>query len=521
MNFRCTLFACFALLLCISGCDTTKKITDKGSKDDGKIELIFLQINDVYEIAPLPGDDVGGLARVATVRKELLAENPNTFTVLSGDFLSPSLIGTLKYEGKRIRGKQMVDALNAVGVDYITFGNHEFDIRESELLERLGETRSDWVSTNVLHNKNGELVPFQTIVNGQWTDIPEHLVKTVSDDDGTQINVGYFGITLPSNQQDYVHYDDFTFKSVEAVGKLKSQTDLIVAITHVDIKDDLAIAGLLPDISLVMGGHDHDNMIHKVGNTIVAKADANAKTVYIHRVLYNKNSKVAIINSELKKIDNTLVEDPEVKAVVDKWVKIADDAFADEGFDQTQEVFFAREPLDGRESSIRNKSTNLGLLIAKAMTKSTDLATDCALFNSGSVRVDDQLSGKVTQYDVLRTLPFGGGILIVEMKPRLLKKLLEIGEGNKGTGGFLQRDRADYKLEGKQWMINGEPLDFNRNYKVLLTDFLLTGLETNMGFLTPENPDIVNIIDPDENNEEDLRNDIRQALIHYLLSINH
>ncbi|MEZ4892295.1 MAG: hypothetical protein R2778_04685 [Saprospiraceae bacterium] len=29
------------------------------------------------------------------------------------------------------------------------------------------------------------------------------------------------------------------------------------------------------------GGHDHDNQIHHIGSTVVTKADANAKTVYV------------------------------------------------------------------------------------------------------------------------------------------------------------------------------------------------------------------------------------------------
>ena len=106
------------------GCDASKKTA---GGDDGIIEIQFLQLNDVYDIGPGQGDNLGGLARVATIRKELLAKNPNTYTVLAGDFISPSVVGTLKYEGKRIRGKQMVESLNALGLDWVVFGNHEFD----------------------------------------------------------------------------------------------------------------------------------------------------------------------------------------------------------------------------------------------------------------------------------------------------------------------------------------------------------------------------------------------------------
>src|SRR5689334_16885147 len=108
-------------------------------KDDGKISITFLQLNDVYEIAPLEKGTVGGMARVATVRKQLLSQNPNTCTVLSGDFLFPSAMGTIAYEGKAIKGRQMVEAMNAAGIDLVTFGNHEFDLKEAELKDRINE----------------------------------------------------------------------------------------------------------------------------------------------------------------------------------------------------------------------------------------------------------------------------------------------------------------------------------------------------------------------------------------------
>jgi 2',3'-cyclic-nucleotide 2'-phosphodiesterase (5'-nucleotidase family) len=76
------------------------------SSSKSTVNVTFLHLNDVYEIAPLEGGKVGGMARVATVRKELLAQNPNTITLLAGDFLNPSLIGTFKHEGKVLKANK-------------------------------------------------------------------------------------------------------------------------------------------------------------------------------------------------------------------------------------------------------------------------------------------------------------------------------------------------------------------------------------------------------------------------------
>lgn len=116
---------------------------------DGRIHVTILHFNDIYEITPVSGGKEGGIARVATLRKQLLARNPNTITTLGGDLFSPSAIGTAQFEGDRLAGRQMVDVLNHLQLDYATFGNHEFDVKESQFNQRMQEAKFTWVSSNV------------------------------------------------------------------------------------------------------------------------------------------------------------------------------------------------------------------------------------------------------------------------------------------------------------------------------------------------------------------------------------
>src|SRR3954469_17786315 len=146
---------CVITVLVAASCRTAKNITTAPpavtAKDDGKIEVVFVQVNDVYEIAPVAGGKEGGMARVATLKSQYKSINPNTFLVISGDFVSPSVYNSLQYQGKRIRGAQMIESMNAAGMDIAVFGNHEFDISEKELQERINESRFLWVSTNTYH----------------------------------------------------------------------------------------------------------------------------------------------------------------------------------------------------------------------------------------------------------------------------------------------------------------------------------------------------------------------------------
>ena len=66
------------------GC-TENGAVGRGTGDVVSVTLI--QMNDVYEITPVAGGKEGGLARVATLRKQLLSQNANTVTILAGDLL--------------------------------------------------------------------------------------------------------------------------------------------------------------------------------------------------------------------------------------------------------------------------------------------------------------------------------------------------------------------------------------------------------------------------------------------------
>jgi 5'-nucleotidase len=134
---------------------------------------------------------------------------------------------------------------------------------------------------------------------------------------------------------------------------------------------------------------------------------------------------------------------------------------------------------------------------------------ELAIFNGGSVRIDDEIPpGPITEYDVIRILPFGGKVVAVEMRGRLLKQVLDQGQANKGTGGYLQTTKVGWSNEQDNWLINGKPLDQRRNYKVAISDFLITGNEQGLSYLNQHNSDLQVL--------NDNVNEVRRALINQL-----
>ncbi|WP_207497157.1 bifunctional metallophosphatase/5'-nucleotidase [Aridibaculum aurantiacum] len=499
--------ACF---LAVASCKTTGYVPSNAN-DDGKIEVVFVQVNDVYEIQPLAAGKEGGMARVAALKKEYKQQNPNTFLVMAGDFLSPSVYNSLQYQGKRIRGKQMVEAMNVAGMDYAVFGNHEFDITENELQDRINESGFMWIASNTFHKTNGQVQPFRRTSGGPA--FPETHIMHVKDADGTTAKIGFIGLTLPFNRADYVSYTDVMTTAKTLYNRIKDSVDAVVALTHLLVEDDQKLAKEIPGLALIMGGHEHNMRFVKEGKVYITKAHANAKSAYVNKLLINRKNGKVTVTPQLRYIDETIGFDSLTNIVVNKWTDIAEKNYSSLGFDARAVVMKSGEPLDGREEFLRKQPTNLTRLIVKAMHEAAPQA-DVAIVNSGSIRVDDILPVPVTQYDIIRSMPFGGGIREVDMKGNLLIQTLETGRKNTGIGGYLLHSEFVTYNNGT-WMINNASIDPNKTYRVAISDFLLTGKEANMDFLNEKNKDIVKVY-PAETSTSNSLSDIRLAIVRYL-----
>lgn len=474
------------------------------------IEFIILQMNDVYEIAPLEGGASGGLARVASLKKQLLRENPNTIAVLSGDFLSPSFIGTLRMEdGDRIAGLQMVETLNAMGLDYVTFGNHEFDLSDPDLLQkRIDQSSFQYVTANAFRQEDGEVRPFTQ----KGDPVPPYLVRQFRNAQGDVLRLGITGVVLPFNQQDYVSYTpvEETFRGV--YGELQNTADLVLVLSHLLAEQDIALAKAVPGPFLFAGGHDHVNMSFYVENTVITKADANAKTVYVHRGKYYPCSGTATLTSTLVEIDDSIPEDPATGQVVEKWLGMVDETARRMGFDPARKLGETAGILECTEAAVRSRPTNCGRLTTRALEAVWPDA-DVYLVNSGSIRLDDNIDGTITEYDVLRLYPFGGPVVMMELKGAELSKLLQIGLfTNRTNGGYFQTLYVD--PAGNTFSVREKPIDSNKTYRVVLPKFVAEGRESNLGFLADYEftaPESFTV-----SGGKTVQNDIRNIVIYFL-----
>ncbi|MCT0225162.1 bifunctional UDP-sugar hydrolase/5'-nucleotidase [Synechococcus sp. CS-1328] len=492
-----------------------------------RIELQLVQLNDVYEITPIPGGG-GDLAQVAGLVRQLRARNPRTLVLLAGDFLSPSAVGTAVVEGRRLDGRQMVAVLNALGLDQATFGNHEFDLAEGPFRDRLREARFGWISSNV-NDTAGRSFPGV---------VRQRLIE-LRGSGGASLRLGLLGVTLPSNPAAYVRYSDAVASATSQAQGLRQQgADVVVALTHQALAQDQQLASSAAPIDLILGGHEHENLLQlrfrnpavqgsaaeltaaggpaaapalpppgcRPAGVPIAKADANARTVWLHTLAYVTVSRCLEIESSLLPVDGRWPSDPAVARQADHWLQKAEAAFRRQGLEPERVIGISGVLLDGRDGPVRSGSTTLTRLITAAM-RAADPASAAALLNAGAIRLDDVLPpGPIREMEVIRALPFGGGLSRVDLDGGLLQRVLEVGVTNRGSGGYLQVDGAALGVDGR-WWLDGEPLDPGRRYRVVLPDFLLTGQEVNLGFLR-QGAAGVEVIGP--------AGDLRQAVIRWL-----
>ncbi len=453
--------------------------------------LTIVHFNDVYEIGPVEGGRVGGLARVATLINGLRQTQAPVMTTLGGDYLSPSALATARIDGEPIAGRQMVDVLNALGLEWATLGNHEFDLAEPAFHARLAESRFRIVTSNV------------TDLNGVPFPHTEPFAVVPVQVGGRALKIGLLGVTIDSNPRPWVRYLPVVESAKAAIGKM-GPVDAVVALTHLSLQGDQELVMAVPEIDVALGGHEHENwLLYRGPNlTPIVKADANVRSLAVVSLTFGAAGARPTVGVRLLPVTSDVASDPAVDAEVTRWTTTAFNAFKRDGFTPERVVATLTEPLDGRESSVRNRPGNLTALITDALNAEAG-GVDVAIMNGGSIRIDDELPpGPVTEYDVIRVLPFGGNIVTLSMGGSLLARVLDVGATNQGTGDYLHA--RGVSRQGTRWMVQGNPLNPAVRYTVATTDFLMSGREVNLNFLTRTHPLVRDV--------KDLR-DIRIALI--------
>ena len=423
-------------------------------------QLTLLQVNDVYSTIPING--VGGLARVATVKQRLSANGHPVLLLLAGDFLSPSVASTV------FKGAQMVATLNAAGLDYATFGNHEFDFGIDVLKARMAESSFSWIVSNVVDAKTGgpigKAVPY-----------------AVRDIGG--LKVGFIGLCIttssiaPAVRDQFRFIDPMTSAATYLPMLKRDGANVIVAITHLQFADDRALAQKFPQIDLVIGGHEHYPLTAAEGRTLISKAGSDSAFVARVDILRRTPPAGGLERFfELIPVTSAIPDEPKTAAV-------AADYEARLGKELETVIGTSTATLDATNARLVGE-TALGNLIADGLRE--DLDADVGLANAGGARGSRiYAAGPLTRRTLLSIHPFGNIACKIAVTGRVLREALEHGVSRLpfGDGRFPQLSGVTMKVDVKapsgsrvsDVRVNSQPLDPNKTYTVALPDFVMEG----------------------------------------------
>lgn len=426
------------------------------------IHITLLQLNDVYQLAPDKPSDNGGFARIATLKKRIQAENPNTLLILAGDTLSPSPGAKLFY------GKQMVDLWNQAGLDLATLGNHEFDFGDDILLQRLKESRFQWVIANVVDKSTGK--PFGNLM--------PYVIKEING-----VKVGFFGLLTPdtknaSSAGPNVEFTDPTYAACATVSKMRREgAQAIVAITHLSLEEDKKMArNMNHSVALVMGGHEHTFIQSIANGTPIYKVGSDAVTLGRYDLWFDPATKqLQSIDVQMIPVDQTIPDDPQLQTTVKAYLNQIE-AGLGETIGQTT------VPLNALQADNRAEETNLGNFLADAYR--AKLKTDIALLNGGSIRSNKTYpAGPITRKDISNILQFAGPVLKVEITGKTLKEALENGVSRLGeeAGRFPQISGFKFTYDGSKPVgsrissvsVNSQPLNAGKVYTLAVPAYLV------------------------------------------------
>ena len=431
--------------------------------DEPTVTVTLLHVNDVYQFTPVDFGARGGLARLSTLRKRVLAESPNTLFLLAGDTLGPSVESTFH------KGKQMIDAWNALGVDFAVLGNHEFDFGPDVLRQRIQQSHFTWLGANVMDKQTRRT----------FDDTPPFVIREVGG-----VKIGLFGVLLGKTKYSSkpgpdVYFTDTCQTAREVVPQMRAQgAQVIIGLTHLFVAEDKVLARCAP-IDLIIGGHEHVLMQAVSNGTPIVKMSSEAREmgrVTLH--VGTQSGKLRSMDFEVIPVTPEVPEDP---------------AFADAMRPYATMMAELAEPvgrttvaLDAVEDDNRTRETNLGSFIADAYAHAT--GAELGLVNGGAIRSDSVLRpGPLTRRDVLAIHPFPDSVVSIEVTGQVLREALENGVSRSaeedGPGRFPQVSGMSYAFDvcrpaGERIVsvrVHGEPLEPQRTYTLATNSFLSGG----------------------------------------------
>ena len=461
----------------------------------------------------------GGVAYLASLVSQLKATNSFTTVVGAGD-----MIGGAPLVSSLFHHEPSIEALNRLGLEFSSVGNHEFDAGRAELLRmqkggcfpgadaetcRNGEftgAQFRYLAANVIDRATGRSF------------LPGYAVKKYASAGGRSVEIAFIGLVLegtpglvlPSGIEGLDFIDEADAANA-LVPELRARgIESIVVLIHEggytaqaafddttcpDFKGPILqiMDRLDPAIDVVVSGHTHRAYICRHGGRLVTSAGSEGRIVTDIDLTIDTHSgnivdagarQLAVVNdtatNPLPQAYPTVAADNRMRSILDLYNTAAAPLAQREVGRITQEM-----PRAATESG----ESMLGDVIADAQlaaTSTTQLGgSQIAFMNDGGIRTDLRGSqGLVSYSDAFSIHPFGNGLITLSLTGAQIDKLLEQQWTHSGSQlqvskGFSYEWNAGAPLGQRVDMasirLHGVPLDPAKTYRVTVNEFLAQG----------------------------------------------
>nr|WP_227872418.1 bifunctional 2',3'-cyclic-nucleotide 2'-phosphodiesterase/3'-nucleotidase [Paenibacillus albus] len=228
---------------------------------------------DYYKDAAAP---TVGLARTSNLVKQVRAEAENTFLVDNGDLIQGTPLGTFKAKVEPLKEGEVhpvYKAMNLMGYDVATLGNHEFNYGLDYLNQAIKGANFPYISANVYvddkdNNPDNDVNKFE----------PYKIIeKTYIDEAGVEqtLKIGVIGFVPPqimdwdkASLEGKVITKDIVETAEKFIPEMKAKgADIIIAMAHtgfngsaqahVKAEDAVLPLSLVPGIDAITFSHTH------------------------------------------------------------------------------------------------------------------------------------------------------------------------------------------------------------------------------------------------------------------------
>eukprot|EP00808_Paulinella_micropora_P031989 g39502.t1 len=435
-------------------------------------KLVFYTVNDVYTTV-----------HMAKLKQFIIDKNKELkptkhLVVLPGDFLGPSTLGLFD------NGKNMVEVMNAVGFDYVCYGNHEFDYKIPVLEQRLLELDSTILNSNARFATQKSVAASEDIPHNKkrrTLDVPNDVIEL----DGG-FKVGLVGLLCKETQDmleiingsspvKVTHVLDSCQNAVDQVRQQEPGLNMVVALTHQYVNEDRLVAKTAKNLDLILGGHEHDVYNEVVNGVPLLKVGADTENVGIVHVDIKADNSFTI-TIEVVPIKDYPREDEAVKKLIVKGNKMLENYSSHVLYKAPRD----KQPLSSE--NVRNQQTSLGTLFCDLVRDF--FRTQVCLIQSGKLRAQKNYStGTLNFLDIQSELPFPNNqAYFCKLSGKeIIEAVKHSRTHSKGQGGFLQVDSQTIVDDSTHEVthIMGKPLETDRLYTVALPLVMLKGLDNN------------------------------------------